>query len=59
VNDKKDTQYYLGKRIAYIYKATDKIHKKNYKCIWGRIGRAHGTNGVVIARFAKNLPPKA
>ena len=27
--------------------------------MWGRIARAHGDNGVVIARFAKNLPPRA
>ncbi|CAO3640167.1 unnamed protein product [Mucor hiemalis] len=27
-------------------------------CHWGRIARTHGTNGVVKARFRKNLPPK-
>ena len=27
--------------------------------MWGRVAKAHGDNGVVIARFAKNLPPRA
>jgi large subunit ribosomal protein L35Ae len=27
--------------------------------MWGRVVRSHGDNGVVIARFAKNLPPRA
>ena len=29
------------------------------KTIWGRIGSAHGNNGVVKAKFSKNLPPRA
>jgi len=29
------------------------------KTIWGRIGKSHGNNGVVIGRFASNLPPRA
>ena len=29
------------------------------QAIWGRICRAHGDNGVVIARFKSNLPPRA
>jgi large subunit ribosomal protein L35Ae len=56
VNDKPDTRFYLGKRVAYIYKTTGE-HK--YRAIWGRISRAHGDNGVVVARFAHNLPPRA
>lgn len=59
VNDKKDTQFYLGKRVGYIYRVNDKESNKKYRCIWGRVGRAHGDNGVVVARFAHNLPPRA
>ena len=53
VNDKKETQYYLGKRVVFIYKA-----KEGYKTIWGRIRSAHGNNGVVKAKFLHNLPPR-
>ncbi|MFO0131536.1 MAG: 50S ribosomal protein L35ae [bacterium] len=27
--------------------------------MWGKIARAHGSNGVVIGRFKSNLPPRA
>ena len=29
------------------------------KTIWGRISRAHGNTGAVLARFRHNLPPRA
>ena len=54
VNDKKETQYYLGKRVVYVYKT-----KSGYRTIWGRIRSHHGNNGVVIAKFLHNLPPRA
>ena len=54
VNDKKETQYYLGKRVVYIYKT-----KSGFKTIWGRIRSHHGNNGAVIAKFLHNLPPRA
>lgn len=59
--DRKDADFYFGKRIVYIYKAIKKTHntKHKYKTIWGRISKAHGNNGMVIARFNRNLPPKA
>jgi len=58
VQDKSATQFYLGKRVAYVYKAKKSSGLK-YKAIWGRVMRAHGNNGVVRAAFATNLPPKA
>eukprot|EP00735_Rhodelphis_limneticus_P003122 TRINITY_DN1438_c0_g1::TRINITY_DN1438_c0_g1_i1::g.27141::m.27141 TRINITY_DN1438_c0_g1::TRINITY_DN1438_c0_g1_i1::g.27141 ORF type:complete len:128 (+),score=41.49,sp/Q90YT3/RL35A_ICTPU/56.36/1e-38,Ribosomal_L35Ae/PF01247.13/3.2e-40 TRINITY_DN1438_c0_g1_i1:46-384(+) len=64
VNTTKDAEFYLGKRIAYVYKA--QREKKGvrgqvskYRVIWGKANRVHGSNGVVRAKFAKNLPPKA
>ena len=57
VNDKKSSSYYFGKRVAYIYKTTNKDAK--YKCIWGKVAKAHGGNGVVIGRFRSNLPARA
>jgi len=59
VNDKKDTSFYLGKRVAYVFKAHTLKENTKYRAIWGRVGKAHGNNGVVVARFAHNLPPRA
>ena len=53
LNSKKEAQYYLGKRVVFIYKA-----KEGYKTIWGRIRSAHGNNGAVLAKFLHNLPPR-
>ncbi|XP_051912552.1 60S ribosomal protein L35a-like [Hippocampus zosterae] len=59
--DRKDASYYFGKRLVYIYKATTKTHKEKhgYRTIWGRICRAHGNGGTVVARFNTNLPSRA
>jgi large subunit ribosomal protein L35Ae len=59
VHDKKAADFYLGKRVAYIYKAKTERNGSKFRVIWGRITRAHGTNGSVRAKFRVNLPPKA
>jgi len=58
VQDKKDTAFYLGKRVAYVYRAQNEKRGK-VRCIWGRIARPHGNSGVVRAKFQTNLPPRA
>ncbi|CDO72089.1 hypothetical protein BN946_scf184962.g32 [Trametes cinnabarina] len=56
---KKDAQFYLGKRVAYIYRAKREIQGSKVRVIWGRITRPHGNSGAVKSKFRSNLPPHA
>ena len=60
VDSKEEVDFYLGKRIAFITKGhvADKYGNK-YRVNWGKVCRAHGSNGVVRCRFRRNLPPQA
>ncbi|KAF3994150.1 hypothetical protein FT663_00120 [Candidozyma haemuli var. vulneris] len=58
VGNTQDARFYLGKRIAYVYRAQKEIRGSKIRVIWGKVTRTHGNNGVVRANFKKNLPPK-
>ena len=56
VNDKEASNFYLGKRVAYIYKSSSSKSGSKFRAVWGKITRGHGSNGVVKAKFKTNLP---
>lgn len=60
VDSKADAEFYFGKKVAFITKAStaDKYGNK-FRVNWGKVCRAHGSNGVVRCRFNRNLPPQA
>ena len=59
VENSKDAAFYFGKRAAFIYKARATRNNTRFRVIWGKVAKSHGNNGLVRAKFRKNLPPRA
>merc|ERR1719478_2022908 len=59
LKERSSVDWYLGKKIAYIFKAKRKKNNTQFRVIWGKVVAAHGNKGCVRAKFRKNLPPSA
>lgn len=58
-NDKAAATWYLGKRVAYVYKVKNNVNNTRYRCRWGKVIATHGQNGAARVHFKKNICPHA
>jgi len=54
-----DAKFYLGKKVAYLYRARKVVDGSHVRVIWGKITRTHGNSGAVRAKFKNPMPTKS
>jgi large subunit ribosomal protein L35Ae len=42
VDNPKAASFYLGKRIAYVYRGKTEVRGTKIRVIWGKVTRTHG-----------------
>ncbi len=53
--DKAGARWYLGKRVAYVYKVKNTVNNTRFRVSWGKVQATHGHAGSVMVAFAKNI----
>merc|ERR1711966_61107 len=51
VDDTKDLDFYLGKRVMYMYRAKTEKDGSRFRVIWGKVCGSHGTSGTARCKF--------
>ncbi|KAF5657189.1 60S ribosomal L33-A protein [Fusarium heterosporum] len=59
VDDTNAANFYLGKKVAFVYRGQKEIRGTKIRVIWGKVTRPHGNSGVVRAKFTSPLPSKS
>ena len=59
VSSQAEARAYLGKQVAFVYRAKKVVNGTKTRAIWGKIIRAHGAGGKVRAHFKTPLPPQS
>uniref|UniRef100_A0A8C9I8J1 Large ribosomal subunit protein eL33 n=1 Tax=Piliocolobus tephrosceles TaxID=591936 RepID=A0A8C9I8J1_9PRIM len=59
VKTRQHAQFYVGKKVAYVYRTVRHHNGTKIRCMWGKICRTHGNSGVVRAKFRNHIPPCA
>ena len=57
--DVDSSKFYHGKKVVLVRKAEKVKNNSRYRAIWGKVIASHGKNGVVRAKFKRNLPAEA
>ena len=58
-HDKAGARWYLGKRVAYVFKGKKSVNNTKFRVRWGKVVNTHGHQGKIRVAFRKNLPPHA